>query len=134
MHINWANYLFHANFTSERDTLVAIQPGVVSDDTALMLAAVLAEVDTGEGKELWSDNPDAGIWSTAGATVIYNGRNSHSMPTKYKMKYVLTLELPQVPAGQQNRIYLQYNDAPEIPVADPVDPSTSGEAEQQANN
>lgn len=115
MSINWANYLFHTNFTAERDTLATIPVGEVSDVTALMLAGILANIDNGEGKALWSENVESKAWSTAGCKVIYNGLNSTSLPTKSKMKYVLTLEFPSDSTAPVGRIYLQYNDAP-VPV------------------
>lgn len=115
MKINWANYLFHNDFTAERETLIAIPTGPVDDVSALMLAAILNTIDNGDGKEHWSDNPESKSWSTVGCNVIYNGLNSTSLPTKYKMKYVLTLEFPSDSVAPVNRIYLQYNDAP-VPV------------------
>lgn len=118
--INWVNYLFHSDFTSERETLVGIPLGPVDATNAMFLAVILSHVDTGVGKELWNDNPNVVEWSTAGATVIYNGRNAQKFPTKSKMKYQMTLEFPETSQGPKGRIYLCFNDAPVIPVEDPA--------------
>lgn len=128
--INWVNYFFHSDFTPEREALEIIPLGPVNETNAMFLAVIMSNIDTGVGKELWNDKADVVEWSTAGATVIYNGRNAQKFPTKSKMKYQLTLEFPETSHGPKGRIYLCFNDAPVIPVEDPAVNDTPDPVEQ----
>lgn len=105
---NWANYLFHRNFTEQAEILAAVPLGVLSEDNAVLLAASLQEVDTGEGKEFWNFAPGS-EWTLHGAEVIHNGANSQSFATKSTFKNVLVLKFPETSAKPQDRLYLQYN-------------------------
>ncbi len=111
--VNWASYLYKYDFTRYFDELSALQVGDLSEDDAVLLGTIIAEFDTGEGREFWNANPESNEWSLARAKVIYNGANSRAFPTKYKFQHVLVLEFDELSVKPQKRIYLQYNEPAE---------------------
>jgi len=107
--INWAGYLYKYDFTPYFDSLSVMQAGELSEDDAVLLGTIIAEFDTGEGREFWNANPESNEWSLARAKIHYNGANSRAFPTKYKFQHVLVLEFDDTSVKPQKRIYLQYN-------------------------
>ena len=108
--VNWASYLYKYDFTRYVDALSAMAVGELTEDDAVLLGTIIAELDSGEGREFWNANPESTEWSLARAKVVYNGANSRAFPTKYKFQRVLVLEFDELSVMPQKRIYLQYND------------------------
>ena len=104
--IQWLNYLFFTDFTSNREVLSAIPAGVVDEHNATMLAASLSEHDKGQYRANWTDQPGT-EFSVAGVEVVYT-----SLPTNGLYKYTLILKFPSTSTAPSGRIVLQYNDAP----------------------
>lgn len=122
--IFWPNYLFHGDFSADQAELAEIPLGVVTADSATLLAATLSTHDTGEGRALWSDQAGA-PWSLEGVEVTYNGQNDSMFPTKYIHNTVLGIRFPAnsvtPPAG--TLLYLQYD----TPTAPPTIPDPEPE-------
>jgi hypothetical protein len=108
--VNWASYLYKYDFTRYFDALSVMPDGALSEDDAVLLGTIIAELDTGEGREFWNANPESDAWSLARAKVVHNGANSRAFPTKYKYQRVLVLEFDELSVKPQKRIYLQYNE------------------------
>jgi hypothetical protein len=107
--IFWLNYLFFTDFTSDAASIVDLPEGLVNTDTATLLAALLSTHDTGVGRPLWTDKAGA-EWSTAGATIVYNGPNSTGQPSNALFANILILEFPATSTAPVGRIVLNYND------------------------
>lgn len=105
----WANYLFHRDFSAHSEYLATIGIGEADAGVVQGLVAALNDVDTGEGAGLWSDSPFDDTWSVHGVTIEYNGDNKQSMPTKSKFSKVLVLSFPAGMVKPQGKLYVQYN-------------------------
>lgn len=104
----WANYLFFADFSADKDSLVDLPTGVVDEHTATILAAALSTHDTGVGRALWTDqaNPE---WGLVGAEIIHNGPNETGFASNGAFDHVLMLKFPSTQVSPQGIIALQYN-------------------------
>lgn len=104
----WANYLFFADFSADKDSLVDLPTGVVDEHTATILAAALSTHDTGVGRALWTDQatPD---WGLVGAEIIHNGPNQTSFASNGMYDHALLLKFPDTQVSPQGIIALQYN-------------------------
>ena len=110
--IFWLNYLFFVDMSDEADTLEHVPTGVLSQDNATLLAAVLSTHDTGEGRALWTDKPGT-EWSLVGAQVVFNGENNTGLPSNGLFNHVLILKFPDASTAPVGEIVLNYN----VPVA-----------------
>lgn len=106
--IFWLNYLFFVDMSDEADTLQAVPSGVLSQDDATLLAAVLSTHDKGEGRALWTDKP-GNAWSLVGASVVYNGANNTGLPSNALYNHVLILQFPDTSTAPVGQIVLNYN-------------------------
>lgn len=104
----WPNYLFFADFSDEKDSLVDLPLGLVSQDTATILAAALSTHDTGEGRALWTDKENFS-WGLMGATITYNGVNQTGLASNGAFDHVLMLEFPDTQKSPQGFVALNYN-------------------------
>lgn len=102
------DYLFHCDFTEFSKELSETPVGEIDGDTAVLLAAILQEKDTGEGRAHWNVESDT-PWSLYGASVVYNGPNSRNYPTKFKYDSVLVINFPSTEFIPNGRMYVQYN-------------------------
>jgi len=106
----WINYFFSTDFTPVAESLRSIETDtVLTADTAVGMAALLQEIDKGEGRALWVGEGSNVEWNLSGAHVCYNGPNSPSYPTNSKHSHVLMLLFPDTSQGPVGKVYLQYN-------------------------
>lgn len=119
--IFWLNYLFFADFSDDKDSLVDLAVGTVDQHTATLLAAALSTHDQGEGRALWVDTNNP-AWGLLGAEIVYNGPNMTGMPTNGMFDHVLTLKFPDAQTSPQGVLSLNYNmgtgTAPAVPAPD----------------
>lgn len=137
----WLNYFFHADFSADVESLAQIPVGEIDDDIATLLAAAASHADTLEHRGQWTDKAGA-PYSFKDAKVIYNGKNSVSLPTKFTFNSVLGIEFSDtsLEPAPGSRIYLQYNKAdvqPTIPettlTQDTVTSKDVGESNTEAD-
>lgn len=104
-------YMYPYDFTSSRDTLLALTSGsTLTADQATSLANLIKAVDTGAGAALWNADASSTQWSLSGAKVFFNGINTSALPTNSKYKYALGIELRSDVTIPSGRFYLQYSD------------------------
>lgn len=123
----WLNYFFHTDFSADEASLKEIPKGALDGETATLLAAAIGHTDTGEFRGNWTDK-EGDQFSLQHAQVIYNGKNSTSLPTKFTNNAVLGLEFDEQSVQPEPgvRIYLGYN----IPDGEPTIPDTEAQDEQ----
>lgn len=107
---NWVNYFFSTDFTEAAESLRSIETDTVLEaDTALGMAALLQEVDRGEGQKHWVGEGSVREWNLKGAHVCYNGPNDPSLPTNSKYSHVLMILFPDTSQKPVGKLCLQYN-------------------------
>lgn len=102
------DYLFHSDFTKHAEILKDMAVGKIDESTAVFLASVLQDVDSGKGRALWNAQPTKD-WSLLDAEIVYNGTNSRSYPTKFKFSQVLVINFHDTERVPFGRMYVQYN-------------------------
>lgn len=116
--VEWLNYLFFCDFSTDKDALEALPLGEVSQDTATLLAATLSSHDQGEGRAQWVDkaNPE---WGLLGASISYNGPNQTGFASNGAYDRILILQFPDSQVKPQGMIVLNYNTGETTPPATP---------------
>jgi len=106
----WVNYFFSTDFTVAAESLRSIETDtILKEDTAVGMAALLQEIDKGEGRALWVGEGANLEWNLSGAHVCYNGLNNPSLPTNSKYSHVLMILFPEQSQGPVGKLCLQYN-------------------------
>lgn len=109
--IFWPNYLFFTDFSDDAASLQEFLVGPVNAADATTLAALLGTHDTGQGRALWTDQP-ANVWTTAGATIKYNGANNTGLPSNALFQQVLILQLVCPADAPVDFVGIHYNIPP----------------------
>lgn len=110
----WRDYFYHQDLGAAKEELLRLPEGPLNEYFAGVLANALAIADNGEYKGLWNYGRLAPSFGVDDGVVIYNGKNSQSLPTKYKYTNVVILEYPESDVTLSGRIYLCFNAPEEI--------------------
>lgn len=112
----WRDYFYHQDLGAAKEELMRLPEGPLNDYFASVLANALSIADTGEFKANWNYGRLQPAFGVDDGVVIYNGKNSKSLPTKYKYTNVVILEYPESDTTLSGRIYLCFN-VPEVIVS-----------------
>ncbi|EBS0563276.1 hypothetical protein DTU56_09115 [Salmonella enterica subsp. enterica serovar Muenchen] len=99
-------YSYPFDFTTQRDALLAFEPGVLSAGTTLNNLVGILNPITGT---TWVAS-NAASWGLLGAEITYNGLNKAEFPTNSKYKYAMAIKLPATTTNIKGTLYVQYND------------------------
>lgn len=103
-------YCYPMDLSEHRDILLDIEEGVLPDEMAETLAALLLEIDTAGVRGTWNADVEVNTWSLAGATVLHNGLNTLMFSSNQRFKYILQIQLREGVTTPSGVFYLHYND------------------------
>lgn len=103
-------YTYPLDLSEQRDSLIDIEEGELSDIQAQAIVDCLKLIDLGANKLTWNASAELNTWSLQGATVVYNGLNSLGLASNQKYKYVMELTLRSEVTTPTGSFFLHYSD------------------------
>jgi hypothetical protein len=112
---NWRDYFYHQDLGAAKEELLRLPEGPLNEHYSQLLATALANADSGEFKSKWNFGRLAPTCGVDDGVVVFNGKNTRSLPTKFKCTNVVILDYPESDVTLSGRVYLCFN-VPEVAI------------------